>query len=116
MAIGRAAREMGAHEHQGEGGGQGGGEDVRAARRAPRGGVDSDHSENMVDLYEWATSLNDVGVHKFMIGCADSPCLKTLQALDAPVFDASDLEGKFMFEGGERGRVAGRRWIRRSSC
>ena len=30
-------------------------------------------SENMVDLYEWATSLNDVGVHKYMIGCADSP-------------------------------------------
>tara|TARA_B100000085_G_C18552001_1_gene516282 strand:- start:930 stop:2243 length:1314 start_codon:yes stop_codon:yes gene_type:complete len=59
-------------------------------------------SENMVDLYEWATSLNDVGVHKFMIGCADSPCLKTLQALDAPVFDASDLEGKFMFEGEAR--------------
>ena len=74
-------------------------------------------SENMVDLYEWATSLNDVGVHKFMIGCADSPCLKTLQALDAPVFDASDLEGKFMFEGEAREtRVAGRRWIRRSSC
>ena len=59
-------------------------------------------TENMVDLYEWATSLNDVGVHKFMIGCADSPCLKTLQALDAPVFDASDLEGKFMFEGEAR--------------
>lgn len=59
-------------------------------------------SANMVDLYEWATSLNDVGVHKFMIGCADAPCLKTLQALDAPVFDASDLEGKFTFEGEAR--------------
>ena len=90
--------EMGAHEHQGEGGGQGR-LHVRAARRRPRGGVALTTAPRTSGIFTSATSLNDVGVHKFMIGCADSPCLASLQALDAPRVRCERFARRpFMFE------------------
>ena len=58
--------------------------------------------ESLAQTYEWALSLKDVGVRKFMIGCVDDACLKTLQALDAPVFDASASAEKFSLDGESR--------------
>ena len=58
--------------------------------------------ESLAQTYEWALSLKDVGVRKFMIGCVDDACLKTLQSLDAPVFDASASAEKFSLDGESR--------------
>jgi len=55
--------------------------------------------DNLAQTYEWATSLKDAGVLKFMIGCVDSKCLKPMQALDAPVFDASAESEEFAMKG-----------------
>jgi hypothetical protein len=64
--------------------------------------------DNAAQANEWAASLKDVGLTKFMIGCGDEKCLRPLQALGAPVFDARESTGGFMMDGGSTDDAA--RW------
>ena len=57
--------------------------------------------KKLPQVYDYTASLKDVGVRKFIVGCTDKACLEPLQALGAPVFDASESEEKFAYKGSE---------------